>query len=57
VERLLDIVNLALPTANRLSQEIINQYRRSACLAILDEEETRLHHVADLIASLREEIG
>jgi len=57
VERLLDIVNSALPTANRLSQEIINQYRRSACLAILDEEETRLHHVADLIASLREEIG
>jgi len=26
-------------------------------MAILDEEEERLDHVADLIASLREEIG
>lgn len=57
VERLLDIVISALPAANRLSQDIVRDYRRTAFLAILDEEETRLGHVADLIAILREEIG
>jgi len=57
VERLLDIVISALPAASRLSQEAVHQYRRTAFLAILDEEEKRLDHVADLIASLREEIG
>jgi patatin-related protein len=57
VERLLDIVISAYPAANRLSQEAVHQYRRTAFMAILDEEEKRLDHVADLIASLREEIG
>ncbi|WP_022683116.1 patatin-like protein [Sphingobium bisphenolivorans] len=57
VERLLDIVISALPAASRLSEETIHAYRRAAFLAILDEEEQRLGHVADLIASLREEIG
>lgn len=57
VERLLDIVISALPAANRLSEEAVHQYRRTAFMAILDEEEKRLDHVADLIASLREEIG
>ncbi|WP_242125015.1 patatin-like protein [Sphingobium sp. Sx8-8] len=57
VERLLDIVISAYPAANRLSQELVHQYRRTAFLAILDEEEQRLDHVADLIAGLREEIG
>jgi patatin-related protein len=57
VERLLDIVNSATPAASRLSPEMLADYRRAAFLAILDEEESRLPHVADLIASLREEIG
>ncbi|HEX7877739.1 MAG TPA: patatin-like protein [Sphingobium sp.] len=57
VERLLDIVISALPAASRLSEDAVHAYRRTAFLAILDEEETRLPHVADLIAILREEIG
>lgn len=57
VERLLDIVNSTMPAASRLSPDAMRAYRRAAFLAILDEEESRLPHVADLIASLREEIG
>lgn len=57
VERLLDIVNSAAPAATRLSPDRIAAYRRAAFLAILDEEESRLSHAGDLIASLREEIG
>lgn len=57
VERLLDIVNSALPAASRLPEETLRAYRREAFLAILDEEEPRLTQVADLVASLREEIG
>ncbi|MBG6119571.1 MULTISPECIES: patatin-like protein [unclassified Sphingobium] len=57
VERLLDIVISAMPTASRLSPDALRDYRRAAFLAILDEEESRLPHAADLIASLREEIG
>ncbi|EQB32105.1 patatin-like protein [Sphingobium ummariense] len=57
VERLLDIVISAMPVASRLSPEAVAAYRRKAFLAVLDEEETRLPHVADLIASLRKEIG
>ncbi|BBD98286.1 DUF3376 domain-containing protein [Sphingobium amiense] len=57
VERLLDIVNSATPVASRLSPERLADYRRAAFLAILEEEESRLSHVADLIASLRKEIG
>lgn len=56
VERLLDIVNSAAPAATRLSQEAMQDYRQAAFMAILDEEEKRLPHVADLIAMLREEI-
>ena len=57
VERLLDIVISTLPTASRLSEESVRDYRQAAFMAILDEEEQRLPHVADLIAILREEIG
>ena len=57
VERLLDIVISAMPTASRLSADSVAGYRRSAFLAVLDEEEDRLPLVADLIASLRKEIG
>ncbi|WP_176590235.1 patatin-like protein [Sphingobium sp. EM0848] len=57
VERLLDIVISALPAANRLSPDAVRDYRRTAFMAILDEEEKRLKHAADLIASLRKEIG
>ena len=57
IERLLDIVNSSVPAASRLSPDMLADYRRAAFLAILDEEESRLPHVADLIASLREEIG
>ena len=56
VERLLDIVNSAIPMASRLSEEAVQAYRQAAFMAILDEEEKRLPHVADLIAILREEI-
>ncbi|WP_081856615.1 patatin-like protein [Sphingobium sp. DC-2] len=56
VERLLDIVNSAVPAASRLSEDAVRAYRRAAFMAILDEEEQRLPHVADLIATLREEI-
>src|SRR3546814_820617 len=44
VERLLDIVISACPAASRLSQEAVHQYRRTAFLAILDEEQKRLDH-------------
>lgn len=57
IERLLDIVNSSAPAASRLPPDTLRDYRRAAFLAILDEEESRLPHVADLIASLREEIG
>ncbi|MBH1992875.1 MAG: patatin-like protein [Sphingomonadaceae bacterium] len=57
VERLLDIVISAMPAASRLSPDALADYRRAAFLAILNEEESRLTHAADLIASLREEIG
>ncbi|MDI1295286.1 MAG: patatin-like protein, partial [bacterium] len=57
VERLLDIVISTMPVASRLPQSALDAYRRAAFLAILDEEESRLPHVADLIASLRKEIG
>ncbi|GLV26000.1 patatin-like protein [Sphingobium sp. Cam5-1] len=57
VERLLDIVISALPAASRLSEERVRDYRQAAFMAILDEEEQRLPHVADLVAILREEIG
>lgn len=57
VERLLDIVISAMPAASRLSPDAVAAYRRKAFHAVLDEEEERLHHAADLIASLRREIG
>ncbi|MCP1468620.1 patatin-related protein [Sphingobium sp. OAS761] len=57
VERLLDIVISTTPVASRLPPETLRDYRRTAFLAILEEEESRLPHIADLIASLREEIG
>lgn len=57
VERLLDIVISAGPTANRLSPEQRADYRRQAFRAILAEEAARLPHVADLIAELEREIG
>ena len=57
VERLLDIVISTMPGQTRLPDGALDTYRRSAFLAILDEEEERLPHVADLIASLRREIG
>lgn len=57
VERLLDIVISTLPAASRLSEDAVHAYRRTAFMAILQEEEQRLPHVADLIAILREEIG
>ena len=57
VERLLDIVISAMPAASRLSSDAVEDYRRKAFHAVLDEEEGRLHHARDLIASLRKEIG
>ncbi|MET0370444.1 MAG: patatin-like protein [Sphingobium sp.] len=57
VERLIDIVNSTLPSANRLSAEAVADYRRAAFRAILAEEADRLPHVAGLIAELEGEIG
>jgi len=56
-ERLLDIVISTIPAANRLSDATVRAYKRSAFLAVLAEEEARLPLIADLIASLREDIG
>ena len=56
-ERLVDIVLSALPAGGQLSEGAAARYRKAAFLAILDEEETRLTSVPDLIATLRKEIG
>jgi patatin-related protein len=56
-ERLMDIVISTLPAGAHLSEGSIESYRKRAFNAILDEEESRLPLVSDLIASLRREIG
>lgn len=57
VERLIDIVISTLPTGARLPEGTVDRYRREAFHAILDEEDGRLALMADLISSLRREIG
>jgi patatin-related protein len=56
-ERLIDIVLSSLPAGARLPEDAPGRYRKRAFIAILDEEEKRLTLAADLIASLRREIG
>lgn len=56
-ERLIDIVISALPTGTELPPDAVDTYRKAAFLAILEEEEGRLTHVADLIAELRQSLA
>ncbi|MDP1026527.1 patatin-like protein [Sphingomonas sp. KR1UV-12] len=56
-ERLVDIVVSSLPPSVRLRAGRVAAIKRSAFLAILDEEEPRLTAIPALIASLRREIG
>ncbi|AUW58838.1 DUF3376 domain-containing protein [Sphingobium sp. SCG-1] len=56
-ERLIDIVLSTLPVGVALSEEDVARYRKAAFHAILDEEAPRLTLIADLIVSLRKEIG
>lgn len=56
-DRLIDIVLSTLPATQALAADMIATYKKHAFHAILDEEEQRLTHVSDLMASLRTEIG
>ncbi len=56
VERLIDILLSTLPDDASQLRARAEKYRRRAFAAILDEEQERLPHVADLIAELREQL-
>ena len=56
-DRLIDIVLSALPPGRTLPPGTAATLKREAFTAILDEEEARLPSVAELIRSLRSEIG
>ncbi|WP_336964905.1 patatin-like protein [Sphingobium aquiterrae] len=56
-ERLIDIVISALPAGVQLPEGAAARYRARAFRAILDEEAERLPLVAELIASLRKDVG
>lgn len=56
-DRLIDIVLSALPPGRTLPPGTAATLKREAFTAILDEEETRLLTVSELIRSLRSEIG
>lgn len=56
-DRMVDIIVSTLPATLRLSPERITRIKRSAFLAILDEEESRLTRIPALFAELRREIG
>lgn len=56
-ERLIDIVISSVPAEKTVSPETREIYLKQAFLAILAEEENRLTHAADLIASIRREIA
>lgn len=56
-DRLIDIMLSSLPAGVHLPPGAAAAYKRKAFHAILDEEESRLSLVKDLIADLRKEIG
>lgn len=56
VERLIDILVSSLPTGHEFPSARVQSYKRLAFHAILDQEEMRLTHSRELIASLRQEI-
>ena len=53
-ERMIDLV--CSTVEDGVSDQLCRSYKRDAFLAILDEEEDRLTHSADLVASLRAEV-
>ena len=55
-ERMIDILISTLPSGEVTSMDRVRRYKRAAFIAILDEEESQLHRVGGLIASLRREI-
>jgi patatin-related protein len=56
-DRLIDILASTLPPAAAPGPDALLEMKRAAFRAILDEEETRLGAVPDLIAQLRGEVG
>lgn len=56
-ERLLSIVASAGAAGQVVDEAVLAALRRQAFLAILDEEQGRLHAVPELIAELRREVG
>jgi len=57
VERLIDILLSTLPDDPSQLRARAAKYRKRAFAAILEEEQDRLPHVADLIAELREQLA
>jgi len=55
-ERMIDLVASALPADEALSPERLQEFKRSAFLAILDEEETRLQVDPTLVPGIRAEV-
>lgn len=55
-ERLVDIVLSSVPAGKSMPAGLRKTYLRRAFNAILDEEETRLTHAADVIAQIRREL-
>ena len=56
-DRLIDIVNSAVPEAKRLAPAAIAALKRAAFRAILAEEKPRLTAIGTLFAELEREIG
>ena len=56
-DRLIDIVNSAVPEGKRLSPEVIAELKREAFRAILAKERPRLTHIDTLFAELEREVG
>ena len=55
-ERLIDIIVSSLPPGHEFAESRVQDYKRLAFQAILDEEQDRLTHIQPLIHSLRTEI-
>jgi patatin-related protein len=56
VDRMIDIVTSSLPIGSSLAEGFVITAKKRAFHAILDQETSRLTHIAPLIASLRQEI-
>lgn len=56
-DRLIDIVASSVSGEEALAAESLHRFKQRAFLAILDEEEERLPHIAALLAELREDLA